>query len=114
VEIPQLSITAIAVDKISEFIGERQPPPLGVRIFVYSDGSGGINHSMSFVDGVDSSDSMFSIAGITFITDASSAMFLNNMTLDFVEVDGVHGFVFNSDCVGKNCFNCRGACRGCT
>jgi iron-sulfur cluster assembly accessory protein len=99
------------VDKIYEFMDARQPPPLGVKIFVYSDGSGSINYSMSFVDGVDSSDTMFNIAGITFITDASSALFLNNMTLDFVEVDSVQGFVFNNDCIGKNCFNCQGACR---
>jgi iron-sulfur cluster assembly accessory protein len=105
-----LSVTATAVSQINSFMAERQPIPAGVRIFVYSDEGGHVNYGMNFVDAVCSSDIMFSIAGVTFVTDAGSAIFLNGIMLDFVQVGSSQGFVFKNECLTKNCANCDGSC----
>ncbi|GHS95044.1 hypothetical protein AGMMS49949_09190 [Alphaproteobacteria bacterium] len=110
-EVLNLNITPLALDKIHEFLEQRQPLPLGIRIFVYQD-LNGISHSLSFTDEVSSSDTVFDIDGITFVTDAHSAPFLANMILDFMTVGESSGFVFQNDCASasRSCLNCKGAC----
>lgn len=105
-----LSVTSPALDKIHEFLQDRQPTPVGVRIFVYQDVNG-INHSMNFAEDISPADQVFDIEGVTFITDSHSAIFLNDMVLDFITMGETSGFVFQSGCSGKSCFNCRGACQ---
>ncbi|MDR1597475.1 MAG: hypothetical protein LBR89_00860 [Holosporales bacterium] len=104
------SVTTAALDKINEFMQERQPTPIGVRVFVYQDVTG-INHSMSFADAVSITDEVFDVAGVTFITDANSSAFLNNVVLDFVTVGVSSGFVFQGGCAARSCLTCNGACR---
>ncbi|MDR0631136.1 MAG: iron-sulfur cluster assembly accessory protein [Holosporales bacterium] len=103
-------VTTAALDKISEVMQERQPPPVGIRIFVYNDGNG-VAHSMNFTDEVSITDEVFDIGGITFITDANSSIFLNNVVLDFVTIDANSGFVFQEQCTTRSCLTCKGACR---
>jgi iron-sulfur cluster assembly protein len=106
----QLSLTPIAANKIMEFMEIKQPLPSGVRIFVYRDGGGNVNYGMNFIEKIDNADIIFNIAGITFVTDPNSAIFLNNITLDFVSIGVSQGFTFRNDCSSKNCFNCNGSC----
>lgn len=105
-----LFVTEEAILKISEFMELKDPRPLGIRIFVYNDERGNVNHSMSFVNEVNSSDIIFNIQNITFITDPNSSIFLNDITLDFISVGASQGFVFKNNCISKNCFNCNGSC----
>lgn len=106
----RFSVTATAMDKIQEFLEDRQPTPVGVRVFVYQD-NGAIAHSMTFAESIEPTDRVFNIGGITFLTDPNSAIFLNNMILDFVTVGDSSGFVFQNACSGKSCLTCRGACQ---
>jgi iron-sulfur cluster assembly accessory protein len=105
-----ISVTTAALDKINEVMQDRQPPPIGIRIFVYNDGHG-VAHSMSFTDDVSMTDEVFDIGGITFITDANSSAFLNNIVLDFVTIEASSGFVFQDRCSTRSCLTCKGACR---
>jgi iron-sulfur cluster assembly protein len=105
-----LSVTDAAAEKITEFMVVRDPAPCGVRILVYADEFGHINHSMAFVDGISSADIVFDTAGITFITDQNSAVFLNGIVLDFVSAGAMQGFTFMNECLTKSCVNCTGAC----
>lgn len=104
------SVTAAALDKLQECLQDRQPTPVGVRVFVYQNGSE-IAHRMTFAEEVDPTDQVFSIGGVTFLTDAHSALFLNSMILDFVTLGTASGFVFQNACTGKSCLTCRGACQ---
>lgn len=106
-----LSVTTTALDKIHEFLQDRQPTPLGIRVSVQKS-PGGVQHGLNFVEDITPMDQIFEIGGVTFVTDPQSALFLNNMTMDFVTTDAGSGFVFQSGCSGRSCFNCRGACRG--
>jgi iron-sulfur cluster assembly accessory protein len=102
-------VTAIALEKINEFMQERQPPPVGVRVFVFRDGAR-VSHSMSFTNDIDMTDEVLDIGGITFIVDPNSAAFLNNVVLDFVSVGDSSGFVFQDQCSTRSCLTCTGAC----
>lgn len=104
------SVTATALDKIQECLQDRQPTPVGVRVFVYPNGTE-IAHSMTFAEEIDPTDQILNIGGVTFLADAHSAIFLENMVLDFVTLGVASGFVFQSACSGKSCLTCRGACQ---
>lgn len=106
-----ISVTTGALDKIQEFMQAQQPPPVGVRLFVYQTPTG-VQHGLSFAASIMPSDQIFEIAGVVFVTDSQAALFLNNMTVDYVATPAGEGFVFQPGCSGKNCFQCRGACRG--
>ncbi|MDR0624958.1 MAG: hypothetical protein LBF72_00675 [Holosporales bacterium] len=105
-----LFVTHTATEKIKEFAAAREPEPYGVRVLVYKDEFNNINYSMVFVDGASSTDLIFEIAGIIFVTDQNSAIFLNGMTMDFEDSVGIQGFTFKNECLTKSCLNCTGAC----
>jgi iron-sulfur cluster assembly protein len=113
VESIALAVTSKAVEKINNFLSNKQPMPLGIRIVVYQE-LGGVNHSLSFVEELSSSDIVFDVDGITFVTDAHSSLFLDNMILDFVTLGNSSGFVFQNNCSATNrsCLNCNGSCYG--
>lgn len=106
-----LSVTSTALEKIKEILEERLPSSLGVRVFVYKTPTG-IQQGLNVAEEITPTDQVFEIGDVVFVTDAQSALFLNNMTLDYVSSEMGSGFIFQSGCVGKSCLQCTGACRG--
>jgi iron-sulfur cluster assembly accessory protein len=108
-----LFVTAAALDKVHEILQDRQPPPLGVRIFVYQDVTG-INYNMNFAEEIDPSDNILDIDGITFVADINSSIFLNNIIMDYMTIGSASGFVFQNNCnaTSTSCLTCSGSCYG--
>lgn len=107
----QISVTTTALAKIQETLQNHLPVALGVRVFVYKTPAG-VQHGLNIAEEITPTDHVFEIGDVVFVADAQSALFLNNMTLDYVSSEWGDGFVFQSGCSGKSCLQCRGACRG--
>lgn len=105
----RLTVTYQAVQKIQQLMASKTPVPFGIKIFVYGDGNN-VNYAMNFTDHVQTYDQVCTIEDINFVMDQSSALFLDNVTLDFVDMNEVQGFTFKPNCIGKSCTTCDGSC----
>lgn len=106
----QFSVTALAAQKIKEVLNMKDPVPFGIKICVYNGGNSQVNYAMNFVKEPNHEDRIYNIAGINFITDPYSSVFLNNTVLDYVETPVTQGFTFKPSCAGKVCAQCDGSC----
>src|SRR6059036_3740136 len=80
-----ISLTANAVSKVKEIMGQQNPVPAGLRVGVVGGGCSGFSYSMSFENGAGMMDKTFTVDGIKLFVDATSAMYLNGCQVDYVE-----------------------------
>src|SRR5260370_18151493 len=80
-----VNLTPSAVVKVKEIMGSQNPVPAGLRIGVVGGGCSGFSYSMSFENGAGVMDKVLNFDGLKVFVDATSAMYLNGCTLDYVE-----------------------------
>src|ERR1700681_8278 len=84
---PPVSLTANAVAKVKEIMGQQNPVPSGLRIGVVGGGCSGFSYSMQFENGAGMMDKTFEMDGLKVFVDATSVMYLNGCIVDYVETD---------------------------
>ena len=98
-----ISLTATAVSKVKEIMKQQDPVPAGLRIGVVGGGCSGFSYSMSFENAPGVMDKVFSFDGLKVYVDATSAMYLNGCTVDYVETLEAAGFKFENPNVKSTC-----------
>jgi len=98
-----VSLTPNAVSKVKEIMGQQNPVPAGLRIGVVGGGCSGFSYSMSFENGPGVMDKVFNFDGLKVFVDATSAMYLNGCTVDYVETLEAAGFKFENPNVKSTC-----------
>jgi len=96
-----LSPTAIA--KVREIMATQDPLPAGLRIGVVGGGCSGFQYSMAFENQAGMMDKVFSFEDLKVFVDATSLMYLNGCTVDFVESAEAAGFKFDNPNVKSTC-----------
>jgi iron-sulfur cluster assembly accessory protein len=96
-----LSPTAIA--KVREIMATQDPLPAGLRIGVVGGGCSGFQYSMAFENQAGMMDKVFSFEDLKVFVDATSLMYLNGCTVDFVETVEAAGFKFDNPNVKSTC-----------
>jgi len=96
-------LTATAVSKVKEIMTQQNPSPAGLRIGVVGGGCSGFSYSMSFENAPGMMDKTYTFDGLKVFVDATSAMYLNGCTVDFVETLEASGFKFENPNVKSTC-----------
>ncbi len=98
-----VTLTANAVAKVKEIMGQQNPVPAGLRIGVVGGGCSGFSYSMQFENGAGMMDKTFEMDGLKVFVDATSVMYLNGCIVDYVETLEGAGFKFENPNVKSTC-----------
>ena len=98
-----VTLTANAVTKVKEIMGQQNPVPAGLRIGVVGGGCSGFSYSMQFENGAGMMDKTFEMDGLKVFVDATSVMYLNGCIVDYVETLEGAGFKFENPNVKSTC-----------
>jgi iron-sulfur cluster assembly accessory protein len=98
-----LTLTPQAIAKVREIMATQDPLPAGLRIGVEGGGCSGFQYSMAFETQAGMMDKVFSFEDLKVYVDATSLMYLNGCTVDFVETVEAAGFKFDNPNVKSTC-----------
>ena len=98
-----LVLTPQAIAKVREIMATQDPLPAGLRIGVEGGGCSGFQYSMAFETQAGMMDKVFSFEDLKVFVDATSLMYLNGCTVDFVETVEAAGFKFDNPNVKSTC-----------
>ncbi|HVZ16601.1 MAG TPA: iron-sulfur cluster assembly accessory protein [Terriglobales bacterium] len=98
-----VNMTPTAVAKVKEIMAQQNPVPAGLRVGVVGGGCSGFSYSMSFENGAGMMDKVLDIDGLKVFVDATSMMYLNGATVDYVETLEGAGFKFENPNVRSTC-----------
>ena len=98
-----VTLTPSAVSKVREIMGQQNPVPAGLRIGVVGGGCSGFSYSMSFENAAGVMDKVYSFDELKVFVDATSAMYLSNCVVDYVETLEAAGFKFENAAVKSTC-----------
>ena len=80
-----VNLTPAAITKVKEIMATQDPIPAGLRIGVVGGGCSGFQYSMSFENQSGIMDKVYRFDDLKVFLDATSAMYLNNCVVDYVE-----------------------------
>jgi len=98
-----VSLTANAVAKVKDIMGQQTPVPAGLRFGVVGGGCSGFSYSMQFENAAGMMDKTFDMDGLKVFVDATSVMYLNGCIVDYVETLEGAGFKFENPNVKSTC-----------
>ncbi len=98
-----VNLTPAAIVKVKEIMATQDPLPAGLRIGVVGGGCSGFQYSMSFENAAGMMDKVVRFDDLKVFVDATSAMYLNGCTVDYVETLEAAGFKFENPQVKSTC-----------
>src|SRR5438067_6607607 len=98
-----ISLTANAVAKVKEIMGQQNPAPAGLRVGVVGGGCSGFSYSMSFENNAGLMDKTYDFEGLKVYVDATSLTYLTGCTVDYLETLEGAGFKFENPQVKSTC-----------
>jgi iron-sulfur cluster assembly accessory protein len=98
-----VNLTPAAIAKVKEIMATQDPVPAGLRIGVVGGGCSGFQYSMSFENQSGMMDKVYKFDDLKVFLDATSAMYLKDCTVDYVETLEAAGFKFENAAVKSTC-----------
>ncbi len=98
-----LVLTPQAVAKVREIMATQDPIPSGLRLGVVGGGCSGFQYSMSFENQSGMMDKVLTFDGLKVYVDATSLMYLQGATVDYVETLEAAGFKFENPNTKSTC-----------
>jgi iron-sulfur cluster assembly accessory protein len=98
-----LTLTPNAVSKVREIMATQDPLPAGLRIGVVGGGCSGFQYSMAFENQAGMMDKVFDFGDLKVFVDATSLMYLQGCTVDYLETLEAAGFKFENPQVKSTC-----------
>src|ERR1700731_777779 len=80
-----LNMTPSAIAKVREIMATQDPIPAGLRVGVVGGGCSGFQYSMAFENQSGMMDKVYKFEDLKVFVDATSAMYLSNCVVDYVE-----------------------------
>ena len=98
-----VTLTPAAITRFGRLWRTQNPVPAGLRIGVVGGGCSGFQYSMSFENQSGMMDKVYKFEDLKVFVDATSAMYLQNCTVDYVETLEAAGFKFENAAVKSTC-----------
>ena len=94
----------MAVSKVKEILSQQSPVPTGLRVAVVGGGCSGFSYHMAFENQVnENSDNVYEFEGLKVLVDQMSEMYLEGVSIDYIESLEGAGFKFNNPNVKSTC-----------
>lgn len=84
-EMPLLTITPAAAQKLVKLLAEKNIPDYGLRVFVAGGGCSGMQYGMAFEQTAREFDAVVELHGVRLFVDPTSAQYLADATIDYVD-----------------------------
>lgn len=97
-----ITLTPPAVAEVKRLVEKQSQPTLGLRVGVKEGGCSGFSYALEF-DTPKEGDQTFEFEGVKVITDPKSLMYLDGLTLDFVDGLTGRGFKFDNPNAKRGC-----------
>jgi len=98
-----VELTETAVSKVREILDTQEPKPAGLRISVVGGGCSGFSYSMAFENTPGMLDKTYDFNGLRLFIDQASLLYLDGVSVDYVETLEGSGFKFNNPNVKSTC-----------
>jgi iron-sulfur cluster assembly accessory protein len=99
-----VQLTPVAVTKVKEIISQQTPSPAGLRVAVVGGGCSGFSYHMAFENQInEASDNVYEFEGLKVLVDQMSEMYLDGISIDYIETIEGSGFKFNNPNVKSTC-----------
>jgi iron-sulfur cluster assembly accessory protein len=99
-----VQLTPVAVTKVKEIIQSQNPSPAGLRVAVVGGGCSGFSYHMAFENQInENSDNVYEFEGLKVLVDQMSEMYLDGISIDYIETIEGSGFKFNNPNVKSTC-----------
>lgn len=98
-----ITITPKAIAKIKAMLRVATPQATALRLGVQGGGCSGLNYVMQFENGKGPMDKVYDFDGLIVLVDGTSAMYLDGVTVDYVETLMESGFKFNNPLATRTC-----------
>jgi iron-sulfur cluster assembly protein len=85
IDVPALSVTPIAAEKIQELLVQRNIPNHALRVFVSGGGCSGLQYGMAFEANPQEFDTVIEASGVKLVVDPTSVMYIGGATIDYVD-----------------------------
>jgi iron-sulfur cluster assembly accessory protein len=99
-----VQLTPVAITKVKEILSSQTPMPTGLRVAVVGGGCSGFSYKMAFENQVnEESDNVYEFDGLKVLVDQMSEMYLDGISIDYIETLEGAGFKFNNPNVKSTC-----------
>ena len=99
-----VQLTPVAITKVKEILSSQTPTPTGLRVAVVGGGCSGFSYKMAFENQVnEASDTVYEFDGLKVLVDQMSEMYLDGISIDYIETLEGAGFKFNNPNVKGTC-----------
>jgi iron-sulfur cluster assembly protein len=98
-----LVLTETAVKQVKQLMEAQKLEHVYLRMGVKGGGCSGLSYSLEFDNEVGPHDKKFEIDGIPVVCDAKSYLYLNGITLDYVQQGLTGGFTFVNPNAKSSC-----------
>jgi iron-sulfur cluster assembly protein len=98
-----ITVTPVATSKVKEIMSQQNPAPVALRVAVVGGGCSGFSYHMAFENQENPTDNVYEFDGIKILVDQMSDMYLENVSIDYVETLEGAGFKFNNPNVKNTC-----------
>ena len=99
-----VQLTPVAITKVKEILTQQNPSPTGLRVAVVGGGCSGFSYHMAFENQVNqNSDNVYEFDGLKVLVDQMSEMYLEGVSIDYLETLEGSGFKFNNPNVKSTC-----------
>ena len=98
-----VTVTSNAISKVKEIMAQQNPIPAGLRVGVVGGGCSGFSYTMQFENAPGAMDKVFEYDGLKVFIDATSLMYMQGATVDYIESLEGAGFKFDNPNVKSTC-----------
>jgi len=96
-------VTPVATSKVKEIMGQQNPAPIALRVAVVGGGCSGFSYHMAFENSENPTDNVYEFDGLKVLVDQMSEMYLEGVSIDYIETLEGAGFKFNNPNVKSTC-----------
>ena len=93
----------MATSKVKEIMNQQTPSPTALRVAVVGGGCSGFSYHMAFDNQENSTDNVYDFDGLKVYVDQMSEMYLDGVSIDYIETLEGAGFKFNNPNVKSTC-----------
>jgi iron-sulfur cluster assembly protein len=98
-----VQLTEVAAGKVKEIMAQQNPAPTALRVAVVGGGCSGFSYHMAFDNQENPSDNVYDCGGVKLLVDQMSEMYLDGVSIDYIETLEGAGFKFNNPNVKSTC-----------